>query len=131
MSVERGSAAKGAGLSLPISLRLKGQRVLILGGGVKAAQKLRMLQPALSGAELLVVCEVPGAELVSALAECPRDGTQRLERRRPSVEAIERFAPRLIWICPPEEGEAERPFQTQELDRWLAAARACGALVNV
>ena len=103
--------------TLPVFLKLRGRRVLLVGGGAPAVWKAELLSAA--GARVDIVAEEPGDDLV-ALAARPPDGPVTLHRRPWTVADLTGAAIALGSI--EDEGEATR---------FRDAARAAGVPVNV
>jgi uroporphyrin-III C-methyltransferase/precorrin-2 dehydrogenase/sirohydrochlorin ferrochelatase len=97
----------------PVSLRLSGERVLVVGGGEAAVAKIRLLLAC--GAEIDVVAGAPCDDL-DAMAG---DDAIRLHRR--AFEAADLTGARLCLVA------LDDPAEAAEM---IHAARAAGVLVN-
>ncbi|MCR9073501.1 MAG: siroheme synthase CysG [Alphaproteobacteria bacterium] len=98
----------------PLFARLEGRRVVVVGGGVEAARKIRLLLKA--GARPLVIAPRADDEIVAAAAA----GALDLVHRPFDAEDLDGAA--LLVVS--DDG-------TQPIDSALAAARATGLPVNV
>jgi uroporphyrin-III C-methyltransferase / precorrin-2 dehydrogenase / sirohydrochlorin ferrochelatase len=103
---------------LPVFFKLEGRRVLVAGGGEAAAWKAQLV--AATGADVLVVADVPCDLLLDIIAHAPDHESYQLIRRSWTAEDFQSVE---IAIC-----EAKDDGEAAEFHR---AGKASGVPVNV